>query len=176
MVIENIADKKLEKLNIILRLKNISLDNIVFVKNCLIDKDILVRSLAARVAGHFKIDELLPLLIDSLSTGGEKMSFPDSVATFGGKILSMLEEKLKSKTNITFRKNMAFVLGKIEVEKSKKMLMVLVRDKSSKVRRVAIVQLNRFLEKDKNKAFFRQLLNEEKDETVKFCIHKILKK
>ena len=165
-----------QKLNLILRQEKMSLDDHVFVENCLADEDLLVRSLAVRIVGRFRIERLLPKLIDSLSTGGEKMSFPDAVATFGKKVIPLLKEKLTQKTNTTFRKNVAFVLGKIGTEESKDILMELVEDKSPKVRRVSILELSYIVDKKKNSILLQQLLKREKDETVRFLIEKVISK
>lgn len=171
---KNDMNKKSLKLNIIWRQKDVSPDDVMFVEDCLIDKNLLIRSLAARIVGHFKMEKLLPKLIDSLSTGGEKMSFPDAVATFGKKVVPLLKEKMTQEVSITFRKNAAFVLGRIETEESKKMLMMLARDKSPKVRRVAVVQVSHIFDKDKGGVFLQQLLREEKNETVNFFINRAI--
>lgn len=171
---KNDMNKKSSKLNIIWRQKDTSLDDVVFVKNSLTDKNLLIKSLAARIVGHFKIEKLLPKLIDSLSTGGEKMSFPDAVATFGKKVVPMLKEKMTQETSVTFRKNVAFVLGRIETKESKNMLMMLARDKSPKVRRVAVMQISHIFDKGKGGIFLGQLLREEKNETVRFFINRAI--
>ncbi len=140
-MVTNNTKNTTEKLRALRKNQYVSANDVGFISACLIDPDILVRSVAVRTTGYLKVEKLLPALIDAMSYGGEYMSFPDSVATFGVKVIPMLEKKLKQKNNITFRKNVAFVLGRLRIDKSVEILKVLARDVSPKVRRIAALEL-----------------------------------
>lgn len=163
-----------EKLKILQKQKDVSSADIHLVSVCLGSHDLIIKTTAARIVAVFKIKQLLPLLIDEMAHSGEKMSFPDSVASFGCIVIPILESKLKVIKNITFRKNVAFVLGRLETEESIKILKILARDKSPKVRRIAVVELG-YVAGDKAEKILNELLEKEKNKNVKFFIDRSIK-
>lgn len=170
MVINNITNI-IEKLRVLRRKQKVSSDDVQFIFICLTNCVLSIRGAAARTIGLLKIKEFLPALIEAMSHGGESMSFPEAVAMFGVEVIPMLENKLGQKNNITFRKNVAFVLGRLRADKSVEILKKLAKDASPKVRRVASVELS-YIAGDKAEEILIELLNGEKDKNVKFFINR----
>lgn len=174
MVTDDNITNIIEKLRVLRRKQKVSSDDVQFIFICLTNCVLSIRAVAARTVGLLKIKELLPELIDAMSHGGEFMSFPDSVAMFGVEVIPMLEDKLKQKNNITFRTNVAFVLGRLKTDRSIEILRKLAKDASPKVRRVTAFGLS-YVAGDKAEKILEELLNKEKDKNVKFFINRAIK-
>ncbi|MFH1947120.1 MAG: HEAT repeat domain-containing protein [Candidatus Magasanikbacteria bacterium] len=174
MVTNSSMNNLKEKLRILQKQKDVSSADIHLVSVCLSSRDLIIKAMAARIVGLFKIKQLLPLLIDEMAHSGEKMSFPDSVASFGCMVIPILENKLKVIKNITFRKNVAFILGRLKSDDSIRILNDLANDESAKVRRVAVVEISH-VAGNRAKKILTELLSKEKDDKVRFFIDKSIK-
>ncbi|MBU0597141.1 HEAT repeat domain-containing protein [Patescibacteria group bacterium] len=140
-------------------------ENIKFLVDMLKHKSKAVRASSAHAIGSLKIRKGLGPLIDALSSNFG-LTFYFAVVQFGPEVVGLLEQKLKQKTTISFRSNMAGVLGYFPNSKSFNLLCKLINDESAQVRRMAASKMVHMKDPRAIKVL-KQLLANEKNKNVR---------